>query len=110
MENFCDIASRNELADFLRIPRRKLTYILYIKKVDSCYVSFEIPKKSGGTRQINAPVDDLKAIQRKLAKALYDYKINVCKIRGIYSNISHGFEKKKALSRMLKSIEISALF
>ncbi len=97
MENFCDIASRNELADFLRIPRRKLTYILYIKKVDSCYVSFEIPKKSGGTRQINAPVDDLKAIQRKLAKALYDYKINVCKIRGIYSNISHGFEKKKSI-------------
>lgn len=31
MKKFCDIQSRNELADYLGIPRSKLTHILYVK-------------------------------------------------------------------------------
>lgn len=40
MAKFCDITSRNELADFLEIPRKVLTYVLYVKKVESFYTSF----------------------------------------------------------------------
>ena len=43
MKKFCDIQSRNELADYLGIPRSKLTHILYVKKPDSYYTTFEIP-------------------------------------------------------------------
>ena len=97
MDKFCDITSRNELADFLKVPRSKLTHILYVKKVDSCYTSFEIPKKNGETRKINAPSDELKSIQRKLAAALVKYQIDIRREQNIRSNISHGFEKDKSI-------------
>ena len=74
MIKFCEITTRNELADFLEITRKYLTYILYIKRVDSYYTSFEIPKKSGGVRYINAPSDGLKIIQKKLADAIWDFQ------------------------------------
>ena len=45
MGKFCDIQSRNELADYLKIPRKKLSYLLYILTPDKCYHSFEIPKR-----------------------------------------------------------------
>ena len=66
MAKFCDITSRNELADFLEIPRKVLTYVLYVKKVENFYISFEIPKKNGGTRTIKAPSGELKSIQKSL--------------------------------------------
>ena len=68
-----EIKSRNELADFLEISRSRLTYLLYVKHIDSMYTSFEIPKKSGGTRSINAPNKELKLIQSRLAKSYMYY-------------------------------------
>lgn len=64
MKKFCDIQSRNELADYLGIPRSKLTHILYVKKPDSYYTTFEIPKRNGDTRAICAPSGDLKVLQK----------------------------------------------
>lgn len=75
--NLEDVCTRNDLADFLGIKRGKLTYILYIQKVDTMYSTFSIPKKSGGERTINAPNDDLKQIQRKLADALWNYQVKI---------------------------------
>ena len=40
MWNFSEIKTRNDFADFLRIPRNKLTHILYVKKPDSYYKTF----------------------------------------------------------------------
>ena len=65
MDKFCDIQTRNELADFLKIPRNKLSYLLFIEGIDKQYRVFEIPKKRGGTRVICAPSEDLKGIQRQ---------------------------------------------
>ena len=97
MMKFCDIASRNELADFLEISRKQLTYVLYVKKVDSYYKSFDIPKKNGDVRTINAPTDDLKYIQKQLAKALQEYQIDIWNSHKVKPNISHGFEKRKSI-------------
>jgi len=72
MRKFSEIKTRNELADFLHIPRKRLSYILYIKGINNLYTSFEIPKKNGGVRKISAPLEELKSIQRKLAKAIYE--------------------------------------
>lgn len=44
--NLEDVCTRNDLADFLGIKRGKLTYILYIQKVDTMYSTFSIPKKA----------------------------------------------------------------
>lgn len=71
-----EVKSRNELADLLDlfgIFRKRLTYLLYIKHLENMYTSFEIPKKSGGQRLINAPNKELKLIQRRLANKLYAY-------------------------------------
>ena len=96
MDTIDKVKSRNELADFLDIPRKKLSYILYIKGVDDLYTSFEIPKKSGGFRHIYAPQKDLKVIQRKLAEALYNCQKEIWNKCNVNLNISHAFQKEKS--------------
>ena len=97
MAKFCDITSRNELADFLEIPRKVLTYVLYVKKVEYFYTSFEIPKKNGGTRTIKAPSGKLKSIQKKLASELERYQQDIWASKRIKLNMSHGFQKNKSI-------------
>lgn len=60
MKKFCDIQSRNELADYLSVPRNKLTHILYVKKPDSYYTTFEIPKRNSEAchRRLLLPVPE----------------------------------------------------
>lgn len=97
MGKFCEIQTRNELADFLKIPRSKLAYVLFVKKTENCYSSFEIPKKNGNSRLIYSPIDELKSIQHRLAQALWDYHESIWKEQRIRPNISHGFEKGKSV-------------
>ena len=92
-----EIKTRNELADFINIERKTLTNVLYNNHVEKYYYSFEIPKKSGGYREIHAPKDVLKIIQKKLSNCLYDYREQVCKENNINLNISHAFERKKGI-------------
>lgn len=97
MKNLYDVQTRNELADFLEIPKRKLTYVLYIQTIESYYETFDIPKKNGGTRKICAPSSDLKSIQKKLTKALWRHQKNIWAERNIHPNISHAFERDKSI-------------
>lgn len=94
---FSDILSRDDLALFLGVKKSHLTYVLYKKKVDSYYTSFEIPKKTQGTRQINAPTGMLKNIQVRLATALCNHLNSLRIERKTKTNISHAFEKKKSI-------------
>jgi RNA-directed DNA polymerase len=94
MKEFNDIKTRNDLADFLNIPRKKLSYLLYKNDINTLYTSFEIDKKNGGVRKINAPLTELKDIQRKLAVALYNHKKKKQKIK---NNLSHAYEKEKSI-------------
>ena len=94
---FNEIQSRNQLADFLGIQRKTLTYVLFEAGVESFYSSFDIPKKDGTLRNINAPTGALKTIQRKLTNALYEYQTLIRKENGIKVNISHAFEKNKSI-------------
>jgi Reverse transcriptase (RNA-dependent DNA polymerase). len=119
MEKFTDITTRSELANFLGIPKKKLTHVLYIEDVNSKYRSFEIPKKNGGVRHINAPTDDLKNIQRKLADALWKYQESIWHDKGISPNLSHAFEKEKSIitnakihrnKRLLLNIDLENFF
>lgn len=94
---FNDIKSKNDLARFLRVPLKTLTYILYVKKPDNYYNSFEIPKKNSEPRHINAPSGELKALQRKIADALWEFQKELVIDKKIRTNISHGFEKEKSI-------------
>lgn len=91
-----NIKTKEDLAGLLDIHIKKLTYILYVKKVDNMYTSFGIPKKNGGERQINAPEKPLKFIQKRLADILSDYRKNIYDREKINNKISHAFETEKS--------------
>lgn len=97
MNKFYNIKNRRELATVLGIPLKKLTYILYKKGVDSYYETFEVPKRNGGVRIINASNGDLKTLQKNIANILYEHQRIYNKDHMIKSKISHGFEKNKGI-------------
>lgn len=91
---FKDVDDVRLLAAFLGIEYRELTYILYSKRVENLYQSFEIPKKNGEIRCINAPQEPLKHVQRLLAKRLME----VQEKNYLKSNtIVHGFTQKRGI-------------
>lgn len=95
MDQTYKIRTRKDLASSLGIPYKKLTYILYKKGTDNCYVSFHIPKRSGGERVICAPDDDLKEIQKKLASFFQDKRSKMQEESHAPRHLSHGFEPGK---------------
>lgn len=70
MERFRALTSRLELSSWLNISDRKLRYLLYALDGSKRYRHFSIPKRSGGMRDILAPVNALKSVQRKLLRAI----------------------------------------
>ena len=97
MTSFNSLRTRNDLAHFLGIAPSHLSYVLYVLKTNNLYHSFEIPKKSGGVRHIDAPTPILKEVQQKLATVLEDQLYEIQQARGTKPNISHAFEKEKSI-------------
>ncbi|MBS7806538.1 retron Ec67 family RNA-directed DNA polymerase/endonuclease [Variovorax sp. PCZ-1] len=60
----------SDVAVLLGYKPSTLSYLLYKIGEESKYSSFEIPKKGGGTRRIEAPQKELKLLQRKVADLL----------------------------------------
>lgn len=61
------------------------------------YKSFEIPKKSGGMRNIQAPTEELCNLQRRLASLLQDCDAEIRRTLGLKRAIAHGFVRKKSI-------------
>jgi hypothetical protein len=100
MDNYYDftlICDKRSLSRIIGVPLNKITKKVYIQGTENCYRSFEIPKKNGGIRQINAPDDELCFIQRKLANALQNYYLQIKDGTKIEKFVSHAFEKKKSI-------------
>lgn len=70
--DFKRLKTRANLAEWLGITDKKLRYLLYVLPEASRYESFEIAKRDGTARRIDAPCKALKSIQRTLLKALVD--------------------------------------
>lgn len=67
----------DDLARILGTTYSKIKYFYYNKSVASHYTEFAIPKKSGGKRQILAPDNHLKVLQKRLNRQLaHLYKPN----------------------------------
>ncbi len=69
-QKFYDLKTSKCVAKLLEVPIGRLVYHIYKVKTNGRYKTFGIPKKSGGIRQISAPVTALKLIQRKLNQVL----------------------------------------
>lgn len=57
--------------------------------VNHSYKTFKIPKRSGGFREIDAPNDELKVIQKRIAKFITN------KLKYLPSNNAYGFTKNR---------------
>jgi RNA-directed DNA polymerase len=66
------ISSKPEFAKALNISPKFLTHNLYVVRPENQYHTFNIDKKSGGQRTINAPSDELKSLQIALSKLLLE--------------------------------------
>lgn len=97
IKKFNEINSRNEFFEFLKVKKETMNYILYVKKTECSYNTFKIKKKNGGFREINAPDDELKVIQKKFALSLWLYQKEIWNEKGIKPNISHAFEENKSI-------------
>ena len=91
------IKAREDVANFLGIKSNYSSFILYKKGINNLYTSFEIPKKNGDNREINAPRDDLKQIQKQLSIKLNEIHKRYLEKNGIKQIISYGFEKEKGI-------------
>ncbi|WP_167459689.1 retron Ec67 family RNA-directed DNA polymerase/endonuclease [Rahnella variigena] len=88
------LKSLSDVADFLGCEPKNLAYSLYFAK--NKYKSFEIYKKSGGVRIINAPNEKLKSLQKILAGYLSECLDEIYNTHG-GNKISHGFVKGKTI-------------
>lgn len=88
-------ASLKDLAVILGIKPKHLSYLLYYFP-GAKYATFEIPKKSGGTRTIEAPIERLKIVQRQLADLLAMCGLEIDE-QNKRRPLSHGFRKGRSI-------------
>ena len=95
--------SLSDVAPLLGIKPSMLANLLYIKpKQSAMYMKFEIPKRSGGMREIAAPVSELKLLQHRLSQLLQNCIAEVNASRGFiedtdHPGIAHGFKRKHSI-------------
>ena len=80
-----NIKTRNDFAKFIGVKLQTLTYLLYIKKIDNCYNTLDVPNKN------------LKKVQKKLYNKLSTYYDEIKTQNNFTSKISHGFEKNRSI-------------
>jgi len=101
MTQLTKLKSANEIKDvaaLLGFKASTLSFILYKKGSASKYESFEIPKRYGGTRQICAPLPELKLLQRRLSDLLQNCLQEINEANGQKNQqLSHGFMRKRTI-------------
>jgi RNA-directed DNA polymerase len=89
--------SLDDVAPLLGFTPKGLSYILYVMDSGSKYATFPVPKKSGGTRTISAPIPQLKLLQRRLAEFLTTCVEEIQDDKKNYWRASHGFQPGKTI-------------
>ena len=83
----------SELALLLGFKPASVSYLLYKKAAKDKYEVFEVKKKSGGVREICAPSEELKLLQKRVSEYLANCLSEIEKKNGTKRAISHGFRK-----------------
>jgi len=100
MPRIADLKSANSLQDvaaLLSFAPSALSYILYKRAANTNYITFQIPKRNGGQRTINAPYDPLKRLQRNLADLLQDCVNDIQRSTKRQDFASHGFKRDRSI-------------
>ncbi|MDF1687951.1 MAG: reverse transcriptase domain-containing protein [Parvibaculaceae bacterium] len=86
-----------DLAHLLGYTLTGLSYVIYRLPENRKYHTFEIPKKSGGTRIISAPTSQLALLQRRLTDLLDDCVVQLRRKNSKFWRASHGFRKSRTI-------------
>ena len=89
--------SLSDLAILLGFRPKAVSYILYKLPAAQKYTTFQIPKRSGGQRTIQAPTVRLKNLQRKLSDLLQDCAEEIKVARNLKDRAAHGFKREKSI-------------
>ena len=89
--------SLSDIAHLLGYEPKVVSYTLYKLTPAQKYTTFEIPKRNGGQRTINAPVPRLKGLQRKLAELLQDCLDEINATKNLKDRAAHGFKRKRSI-------------
>lgn len=100
VSRFAELKASTTLSDVARLlgyKPKSVSYILYILPTDKKYFTFEIPKRNGGQRTINAPAPELKMLQRRLADLLQDCLDEINNAKSLKDRTAHGFKRKLSI-------------
>jgi RNA-directed DNA polymerase len=96
-EDLRHAASLIDFAPLLGFTPSGLAYVLYKIRPETLYTTFEIAKKSGGVRKIQAPNPKLKLLQKRLAKLLTLCLRDIEAKHPVRKIVSHGFQEKRSI-------------
>jgi len=97
LESLKHAKSLHDVAALLGYSPSGLSFILYKIPKNRKYVTFAIPKKGGGERQIDAPVPRLKVLQKKLADILYQCARDIEDATKQKNTLSHAFRNQYSI-------------
>ncbi len=86
-----------DLAQLLNFTPTAFAYVVYKIPDESKYTTFSIPKRAGGMRTIQAPVPQLKLLQKNLSALLQDCWDEIQKTTGRKDLLSHGFRRARSI-------------
>lgn len=89
--------SLHHVATLLQFQPKALAYILYKKPPLSKYSSFDVPKRGGGVRKINAPSPELMLLQRRLSDLLQNCIEEINEGRKSKDQLAHGFKRNRSI-------------
>jgi RNA-directed DNA polymerase len=89
--------SLGDVAKLLGFKPKAVSYILYKQQAGQKYRAFQIPKRSGEPRTIQAPVDSLKLLQSRLSDLLQDCVDEINAARQLKDRTAHGFKRKRSI-------------
>ena len=97
LESLRSASSLSDLATLLKFRPSGVSYILYKRTPAENYKTFTIPKRTGGSRTIEAPIEGLKVLQRRLSDLLQDCIDEIQEGNQRVDRIAHGFVRKKSI-------------
>jgi RNA-directed DNA polymerase len=80
--------SISQVSLLLNTSSKQLRYLLYGRPESQRYTTSLIPKKRGGYRNIAAPKEDLKSLQRRFTKILYSFYLPRQSVHGFIQDHS----------------------
>src|ERR1700730_13384140 len=90
-------SSLRHVASLLQFQPKALSYILYMKPLPTKYSSFDVPKRGGGVRKINAPSPELLLLQRHLSDLLQNCIEEINQGRKWKDQLAHGFKRHRSI-------------